>query len=121
MAGRLLFDENLSLRLPGAMADGFPGSVHVCDIGLKGATDEEIWTFAGTNGFSIVTKNDDFRALSLLRGAPPKVLWLLIGNTSTLEIQRILLSNIEGLATFISEPGTSRPTRRTLSSSGSWA
>jgi predicted nuclease of predicted toxin-antitoxin system len=114
MAGRLLFDENLSPRLPGVVADGFPGSVHVRDVGLKGATDEEIWTFAGKNGFTIVTKDDDFRGLSLLRGAPPKVIWLLIGNTSTQEIRRILLSNTEGIATFISEPVTSLLRLRTV-------
>lgn len=42
MAGPLLFDENLSPRLVSAMAGSFPGSIHIRDVGLKGATDLEI-------------------------------------------------------------------------------
>jgi len=36
-------------------------------------------------------EDDDFRGLSLFNGsAPPKVLWLVVGNTSTQTISRIL-------------------------------
>jgi len=70
MAGPLLIDENLSPRLASAMAGFFPSSIHIRDAGLKGAADLEIWSFAQQRGFTIVTKDDDFRGLSLLRGAP---------------------------------------------------
>jgi predicted nuclease of predicted toxin-antitoxin system len=79
----LLFDENLSPRLPALLVDEFPGSRHVRDVGLRGTTDQDIWNFAGAADFTIVTKDDDFRGLSLLRGAPPKVIWLVIGNCTT--------------------------------------
>lgn len=69
--GRLLFDENLSPRLVSVTADAFPGSIHIRDAGLMGATDQDIWTFAQQRGYTIVTKGDDFHGLSLLRGAPP--------------------------------------------------
>ncbi len=45
------------------------------DVQLKGQNDQKIWLYAADNGYTIVTKDDDFRALSLLRGAPPKVIW----------------------------------------------
>lgn len=89
------------------MAAGFPGCSHVRDVGLKGAGDQEIWTFARKKGFTIVTKDDDFRGLSLLRGAPPKVIWLIVGNMSTADILRILLGNAEAIEAFISQPNTS--------------
>jgi predicted nuclease of predicted toxin-antitoxin system len=114
MAGPLLFDENLSPRLAGAMGAGFPGSSHVRDVGLKGSNDQEIWTFASMQGFTIVTKDDDFRGLSLLRGAPPKVIWLVVGNTSTADILRILIGNAGAIEAFISEPDTSLLTLRKL-------
>jgi len=36
---KLLFDENLSHKLVGLLADVFPGSVQVRDVGLKAACD----------------------------------------------------------------------------------
>ena len=39
---KLLFDENLSPRLPQLVATTFPESQHVRELGLKGRTDEEI-------------------------------------------------------------------------------
>jgi predicted nuclease of predicted toxin-antitoxin system len=112
MSGRFLLDENLSPRLSSSLADAFPGSVHVRDVQLKGKSDEEIWTFAGSNGYTLVTKDDDFRGMSLLRGAPPKVIWLVVGNTSTAELLRILLAHAQAIKTFISEPDTSLLTLR---------
>ena len=40
-AARLLFDENLAARLVGALADLYPGSVHVSDVGLAPAADRQ--------------------------------------------------------------------------------
>jgi predicted nuclease of predicted toxin-antitoxin system len=42
-----LFNENLSPKLPRLLAMQFPGSLHVRDCSLKGATDEESWEYAG--------------------------------------------------------------------------
>jgi predicted nuclease of predicted toxin-antitoxin system len=36
--------------------------------------------------FSILTKDTDFEKYSILRGAPPKVVWLRIGNASNKEV-----------------------------------
>lgn len=107
MAGQLLFDENLSPRLATALGLVFPGSQHVRDAKLKGASDREIWDFAQAHDFTIVSKDDDFRALSLLYGAPPKVIWLIIGNSSTAEIIALLLNNSHIIEAFLSEEETS--------------
>ena len=47
-----------------------------------------------------------------LKGAPPKVIWLVIGNTSTAEILRILTENSQAIEAFIAEPTTSLLTLR---------
>jgi len=39
---KLLFDENLSHKLPRLVAASFPDSQHIRELGLKGQTDEEI-------------------------------------------------------------------------------
>jgi hypothetical protein len=54
----------------------YPGSVHLADVGLAATRDTAIWTYAATNGFVLVTKDEDFQRLSLLQGAPPKVVWI---------------------------------------------
>ena len=113
MSRQLLFDENLSPRLPALLSDQFPGSRHVRDVGLRGATDQDIWNFAAAADFTIVTKDDDFRGLSLLRGAPPKVIWLVIGNCTTREILQVLTENGASLFSFIIEPSSALLALRT--------
>ena len=53
---KLLFDENLSPKLVKLLADDFPGSVHVHDIGLGGADDKTIWRYAANNVLLIVSR-----------------------------------------------------------------
>jgi predicted nuclease of predicted toxin-antitoxin system len=98
----LLFDENLSSRLVRALADQFPKSSHVNSIGLAGATDLEIWTYAREHDFSVVSKDDE--SLSLVNGAPPKVIWLRIGNASTAAIEAFIRSALVKIRTFEISP-----------------
>lgn len=65
---KLLFDQNLSPRLARVLASLYPGSAHVRDVGLAEADDEVIWVHAATYGYVIVTKDDDFRQRSFVRG-----------------------------------------------------
>ncbi len=87
---KLLFDENLSPRLVRRLADLFPDSAHVHEIGLGAAADEAVWTHAAAHGFTIISKDADFHTLSFLRGQPPKVIWIRRGNCSTAEVEAIL-------------------------------
>ena len=87
---KLLFDENLSYRLIQRVEGTFPGSQHVDSVGLHAQADAAIWSFAQSNGFIIVSKDDDFRQLSFLHGAPPKVVWLSVGNATTEQIAGLL-------------------------------
>lgn len=95
---RLLFDENLSPRLVGRLAATFPQCTHVDTAGLHGLSDLEIWEYARTRGYIIVSKDNDFRQLSFLRGAPPKVVWLSVGNSGTNAIAGLLEQHRAALA-----------------------
>jgi predicted nuclease of predicted toxin-antitoxin system len=70
---RLLFDEQLSEELVSLLADLFPDSLHVRILGAGGAADPVIWQLARDHDCLLVTKDEDFHRLSVLRGAPPKV------------------------------------------------
>jgi predicted nuclease of predicted toxin-antitoxin system len=87
---KLLFDHNVSPRLPARLVDIFPDASHVWLLGLDQASDETVWTYAHSHGYAIVTKDADFSELSILRGFPPKVIWLRIGNCTTDEIVVLL-------------------------------
>ncbi len=101
---RLLFDENLSPSLATRLAHVFPGSQHARDLGLRGHPDSELWSCAAADGYTIVAKDDDFRQLSFLRGAPPKVVWLVVGNAGTERVARILEQQQPVIEKFVADP-----------------
>ena len=97
---KLLFDQNLSPRLSRSLADFYPDSVHVRDLGLREATDTAIWTHAQQHGFVIISKDSDFQQRSLLLGHPPRVIWLRVGNGPTRIIEDILRKQCPAIRTF---------------------
>ncbi len=97
---KLLFDQNLSPKLVYWMSGWFPGSAHVSTLGLNRATDLDVWLHARKQGFVLVTKDADFGEMSLLKGAPPKVIWLRTGNFSTGALVGLLQSRVEVIREF---------------------
>ena len=87
----LLFDQHLSYKLLNRLKDLYPGSKHVKFENLSESDDIDIWLYAKENGYTIVTKDADFFDLGLVKGFPPKVIWLRCGNTSTKNIERITM------------------------------
>jgi predicted nuclease of predicted toxin-antitoxin system len=102
----LLFDQNLSPRLIDRLADLYPGSIHVSTVGLGTAFDVEIWEYARQHDYIIVTKDVDFSELGLLRGFPPKVIWIRRGNCSTQEIEQLLRGNHDVAVALSDDPDT---------------
>ena len=74
MSVRLLLDENLSERLLPILRGLFAGSAHIRARGLGGVADSMLWEVAKRDNFVLVTKDEDFVALSVLHGTPPKVI-----------------------------------------------
>jgi predicted nuclease of predicted toxin-antitoxin system len=97
---KLLFDQNLSPRLPRILTDIYPESVHVRGIGMRDATDTVIWEYAKTKDFVIVSKDSDFQARSLLYGSPPKFIWLRVGNCPVKSIEELLRNHSVAIHTF---------------------
>ncbi|UKO99203.1 DUF5615 family PIN-like protein [Nostoc sp. UHCC 0870] len=101
---KLLFDHNLSPRLVDQLADIYPNSQHIFLIGLDQADDRIVWEYAQQGKFTIVTRDADFNELSILRGFPPKVIWIRRGNCSTKQIAEILRSHLEDIQAFVENP-----------------
>ena len=102
----LLLDENLSPRLVQRLASLFPALIHVRDIGLKQAPDELIWDWAKMNGYTIVTTDADFAALSGVRGWPPKVIHLQECDFPLRIIENLLRQNAVRISEFDKDPHT---------------
>lgn len=90
----LLFDQNLSDRLPR----------HVKDFGAEEKSDEDVWQLARQAGLAIVTKDADFIFLSLTRGHLPKVIDLARGNSGTAAILELLQRERQAVETFLASP-----------------
>ena len=101
---RLLFDENLAAKLPRELSDLYPGSKHVLALGLVGASDSVIWKHAIAGGYVLVTKDEDFQRFSVLRGSPPKVIWIRLGNCTTADVVRLLRFRREHIDAFVESP-----------------
>lgn len=87
---KLLFDENLSHRLVDRLADVYPGSQHVRQLGMKSSPDRIVLGYAGLMDMVLVTKDGDFDDLALLGDPVASVLRLDLGNCTTSEIERAL-------------------------------
>ncbi len=87
---RFLFDQNLSRWLAQRLADIYPGSVHVADIGLDQESDATVWEHARQGGFVLVSKDADFVDLVAQRGPPPALVWLRVGNCTTQLVEQLL-------------------------------
>ena len=101
---KLLFDENLSPRLLDTLQADFPDSTHIERLKMRGATDAAIWSYARDHGYTIVSKDNDFRQYAFLLGPPPKVIWLAIGNAGTDVVARLIISMAAEIQKFDADP-----------------
>jgi len=100
---KLLFDHHLSHKLVRRLTDVFPGSTQTRLLGLATADDGVIWEHAKQNGFLVVTLDADYYDLSLLRGHPPKLVWLRCGNSTVAGVERLLRANLQRIEMFVAD------------------
>ncbi|MEZ4870621.1 MAG: DUF5615 family PIN-like protein [Caldilineaceae bacterium] len=67
----------------------------VRDLGLRDATDQEIFLAAQSAKAVVMTKDKDFVDLVKRLGTPPQVIWLTCGNTSNARLKAILATTLQ--------------------------
>lgn len=92
---KLLFDHNLPPSLIKRLWDLFPLSEHVFVLGLDRASDSDIRDYAQREAFVVVTKDADFTDLCVLKGFPPKIIWVRRGNCSVQDLEDLLREHHE--------------------------
>ena len=60
------------------------------DLGLRDASDEQIFAAARSEKAVMLTKDADFLGLVERLGTPPQVIWLTCGNTSEAALKELL-------------------------------
>ena len=98
---KLLLDQNISFRLSKSLQDIFPGTAQVRELDLENSKDIIIWQYARDNGFVIVTFDTDFYDISLIKGSPPKIIWLRTGNLTSSNVEKLLRVNVETIIVFL--------------------
>ena len=96
----LLLDENMSWRAIKLLLPYFEKVLQVTDISKTRMSDTNIWHYAKQNNFIIVTYDYDFRDLSVVKGFPPKVIWIRKGNLSKEELADKLIKNKKSIMEF---------------------
>jgi predicted nuclease of predicted toxin-antitoxin system len=73
---------------------------------MSAADDLVIWNHARQHGFTVVSLDADFYDLSVLRGHPPKLIWLRCGNSAVSEVERRLRTNLTRIEAFAADTTT---------------
>ena len=97
---KLLLDQNLSWKLVGQLETLFPATSHIKTLLPTESDDRDIWFYAKENGFTIVSKDDDFEQRSILLGHPPKVIWVRLGNCRSDAVAALLLRSQNVILAF---------------------
>lgn len=100
---RLLFDQNISFRIIKKLKSHFPNCEHVSNCGLMDCDDTDILKYAQINDYAIVTFDSDFFEISLIKGFPPKIIWIRSRNMTTTQIAQLIIENKESIIDFLSK------------------
>lgn len=102
---RLLFDEMLSYKLPGLLADLYPDSAHIRHVGLVAAPDWPFWKHARDYDYIVTSEDRDYIALSDMYGFPPKLILVKLGNVPTSVVALALRDQYTDILAFNLDSG----------------
>lgn len=107
-------------QLPSSLVQWFTEhgqkAVHVEDIGLRDAVDDEIWNYALKEKVVILTKDEDFASRCARSTQGPVVVWLHLGNCSNQELFQWMEKLWPQLLTLLTEKNRLIELRRESSS-----
>jgi predicted nuclease of predicted toxin-antitoxin system len=86
-----LVDAQLPPSLAEALRQGGCQAVHLIDLGLLAATDQQIWDEAISRSAVLVTKDRDFPLRRAASDVGPAILWVRVGNTSNRKLIELAL------------------------------
>jgi predicted nuclease of predicted toxin-antitoxin system len=99
---KVLIDQNISHRIIPKLQGYFEQLTHIREVGLMDSDDYQIFLYARQTQFdAILTLEEDFQHHILIHKAPPKVIWLRVGNCGTNYLAEVIVKNIADIEQFI--------------------
>lgn len=77
---KFLVDNQLPVALSRFLEAKKLESIHVLDVGLDKASDQDIWHYAQTHELIVVSKDEDFFHLACSSVNGPSFVWVRLGN-----------------------------------------
>lgn len=102
---RFLIDAQLPPALARKLASLGHVAEHVADCGLATASDEAIRQYAASVAAVIITKDEDFAILRLLREGPA-IVWVRVGNTRRVELLRRIEAELSAIVAALDQGET---------------
>lgn len=100
----LWLDAHISPKLVPWIHETFGVDVlHIRDVELRQAEDQDIFHKARTADAVVMTKDRDFVELLERLGAPPKVIWITCGNSSNSHLKTIFLRTLADAFTLLKQ------------------
>ena len=92
-----LIDAQLPPSLAEALRQAGRQAVHVIDLGLLAATDQQIWDEAISRCAVLVTKDRDFPIRRAASDDGPTILWVRVGNISNRKLIELALQALPAI------------------------
>jgi len=96
-----LIDAQLPPSLAEALRQAGCQAVHLIDIGMLAAVDEQIWDEAVSRSAVLVTKDRDFALRKAASNDGPTILWVRVGNTSNRKLIELALRSLPAIMNAI--------------------
>ncbi len=80
---KFLVDNQLPPALARHLETQGASCQHIGEVELDQATDREIWNHAAANGYTVISKDEDFLHLSIADPHGPPLIWVRLGNCRT--------------------------------------
>lgn len=96
MTFKVLCDVHIAYKVVRFFQSNGHEAIHINDI-LDGyyTKDSEISSYANENGYTVMTKDADFKNSHLLNNSPSRLLKISLGNISTKRLIEILDANLD--------------------------
>ena len=104
---KLWLDAQLSPEMAEWITERFGyETVALRDLGLRDASDVEIFKAAKQADVVLITKDSDFSHLIQQLGVPPRVIWLRCGNTSNRRLRRLFQQSLRQAVALLDQGET---------------
>lgn len=95
----------LDAQLPPALAPWLESQLGtrvqaIRELGLRDASDEQIFGLARASSAVIITKDVDFLLMMERQGSPPRVIWLRCGNTTNKALRELFTRHASELQSW---------------------